>query len=381
MIEGWRRWLGSFRPAAPGVSGREQLRSAAGALVGILVTGAVSTWCIGTGSAALPFLIAPMGASAVLLFAVPSSPLAQPWSIVGGNLVASLVGVSAAMLIHQPLLAASAAIGAAIAIMFVARCIHPPSGAVTLTAVLGGPAVTTLGYGFVLAPVLLNSLLLVLVALAFNNATRRRYPHAQLADDERQTPGRLGFSPQDLDAVLARYDQVLEISRPDMDALFQAAEMQAFRRRFGSVTCAEIMTRDVVSVEWGTPLEEAWTLMRRRKLRSMPVTDKAGRVVGLVDDLDFLTDLGLHYRSVRSRFRRLIRPADSDFPGATEVVGQIMTAEVPTVLATGQIAELVPLLANRALRHVPIVDERRHLVGVVAQSDLIGALYQTSLAN
>ena len=377
-----RAWIGAFRPAPTSVSAREQLRSALGALVGILVTGAVATWCVGA-TGALPFLIAPMGASAVLLFAVPSSPLAQPWSIVGGNLVASLVGVTAAILVHPPLLAASVAIGVAIAIMFVARCIHPPSGAVTLTAVLGGPAISKLGYGFVLAPVLLNSAILVLVALAFNNATRRRYPHAQIAPiPDSSAAARLGFSPRDLDAVLARYDQVLDISRPDMDALFEAAERQAFRRRFGSVTCADIMERDVVSVEWGTPLEEAWLLMRKRRLRSMPVTDKARHVVGLVHDLDFLVDLGLQpYKSVMARFRRLMRPVDSDFPGVPEVVGQIMIPQVPTASAGANIGELVPLLAGSGLRHVPIIDEHRHLVGIVAQSDLIEALYQTSLAS
>ena len=183
-----RDWLRAFRPAPPSVSAIEQLRSATGALIGILLTGLVSTWVIGA-NLALPFIIAPMGASAVLLFAVPSSPLAQPWSIVGGNTIAALVGVSAAHLVHQPIFAAAAAIGISIAIMFPMRCIHPPGGAVALTSVLGGPAVEKLGYGFVLAPVLLNSVLLMLVALAFNNATRRTYPHAQIARDTGTTAG------------------------------------------------------------------------------------------------------------------------------------------------------------------------------------------------
>lgn len=379
VVDAIQDWLGSFRPAPTRVSPREQLRSATGALLGILGTGAISTACVGA-TGALPLLIAPMGASAVLLFAVPSSPLAQPWSILGGNLVASLVGVTAALLIHPPLLAAAVAVGVAIALMFVACCIHPPSGAVTLTAVLGGPAIHKLGYSFVLAPVLLNSLVLVLVALAFNNATRRRYPQPQNAPAAHAS--RLGFQPADLDVVLSRYDQVLDISRADMDALFQAAERQAFRRRFADVTCADIMVRDVISVEWGTPLAEAWTLMRQNRLRSMPVTDKRGRVLGLVHDLDFLTDLGLHsYKSVRARFRRLIRPVESDFPGTPEVVGQIMVPDVPTAEADANISELVPLLAGSRLRHVPILDGERRLVGLVAQSDLLAALYQTSLAS
>ncbi|MFD0934412.1 HPP family protein, partial [Methylobacterium trifolii] len=80
-------------PEPTPLSLRERVRSAAGALIGILATGLISRAALGA-EAALPAMIAPMGASAVLLFVVPASPLAQPWSILGGNLVAALVGVS-----------------------------------------------------------------------------------------------------------------------------------------------------------------------------------------------------------------------------------------------------------------------------------------------
>lgn len=375
-----RRWLASFRPAATSVSRTEQLRGAAGALVGILLTGLVSARVVGTG-AALPALIAPMGASAVLLFAVPASPLAQPWSIIGGNLVASLVGVAAARLVPDPLLAAPLAAGVAVALMFALRCVHPPSGAVALTAVLGGPAISALGFSFVVAPVLLNSLIIASVALAFNNATRRRYPHAQVAGPA-ATRGGLSFTPADLDAVLARRDEVIDIARPDIEELFKAAEMEAFRRRFGDVTCAQVMAREPVSVEWGTPLAEAWALMRKRRLRALPVTDKGRRVLGLVEDIDFLRDLDVHsYRGLAPRFRRLMHPRDEDFLGTPEVVGQIMTRDVPTATAATNVVDLVPLLADAGRRHVPIVDDARKLIGTVAQSDLIAALYKTSLAG
>uniref|UniRef100_UPI000B11F39E HPP family protein n=1 Tax=Aureimonas sp. N4 TaxID=1638165 RepID=UPI000B11F39E len=170
----------SFLPSSPPVSVKERLRSAFGALIGILLTGIVCRLALGPGSA-LPVLIAPMGASAVLLFAVPASPLAQPWSIIGGNLVSSLVGVSVALLVPDPFVGSALAIGIAIALMMGLRCLHPPSGAVALTAVLGGPGIHTLGYGFVLWPVMANSLLMVIVAIAFNRMAGRTYPHRPLA--------------------------------------------------------------------------------------------------------------------------------------------------------------------------------------------------------
>ena len=128
-------------------------------------------------SASIPLLVAPMGASAVLLFAVPASPLAQPWSIIGGNLVSATVGVACATWIADPVDAAALAIALAICAMFTLRCVHPPSGAVALTAVLGGPSIHSLGFGFVFEPILIQSFALLAAAIVFHALTGHRYPH------------------------------------------------------------------------------------------------------------------------------------------------------------------------------------------------------------
>ena len=134
---------GIVRAGARGASARENY-GALGALIGLFCTEWVGRHALGGAN---PWFIAPMGASAVLLFAAPASPLAQPWSIMAGNLVSALIGVTCAHAIPDPGLAAAAAGSLAIAAMFTLRCLHPPSGAVALTAVLGGPAVASLGYG------------------------------------------------------------------------------------------------------------------------------------------------------------------------------------------------------------------------------------------
>ncbi|MDE2277481.1 MAG: HPP family protein, partial [Burkholderiales bacterium] len=330
-------WLRRFQPARASVSQRERLRAAVGALIGIGATGALSAGLLGLPLASA-WLIAPMGASAVLLFGVPASPLAQPWSILGGNLVAALVGVSCARHIAEPVWAAAAAIALAITAMFALRCLHPPSGAVALTAVLGGPAVHAAGYGFVVTPVALNTLLLLAAALLYNNLTGRRYPHSQQADSPHphQTAdpvptSRLGFSAEDLQAALKQYDQVLDISVDDLQALFHETEAQAFRRRFGQTRCAEVMSRDVVTVEFATELAEAWALMRRHAVHALPVLDRARRVIGIVTRADFLrhaelTDQG----SIGPRLRTLLARTPHSHSAKPEVVGQIMTAPVRT---------------------------------------------------
>lgn len=224
-------WLKTFRPVPMKSTMAERLRAALGALIGLAITGAVATAVAGA-SGPLPLLIAPMGASAVLLFGVPASPLAQPWSIIGGNLVSAVIGVAAAHAIAAPLPAAAVAVGASFAAMSLLRCVHPPSGAVAAMAVLGGPQVLALGYGFVLVPVLLNSVLLVLAALAYNHATGLSYPHNAHAPLHPHPPARaLVLTDSDFDAVLADYGETLDIRRDDLKQLYAELAGRAEERR------------------------------------------------------------------------------------------------------------------------------------------------------
>lgn len=127
-----------------------------------------------SGAAAV---IASMGASAVLLFAVPHGQLSQPWPVMAGHVFSAILGVTCARMIPVPEIAAALAVCLAIGAMHQFKCIHPPGGATALTAVLGGDAIHRLGYGFVIYPVLLNCILMVGTAVVFNLFFGwRRYP-------------------------------------------------------------------------------------------------------------------------------------------------------------------------------------------------------------
>jgi CBS domain-containing membrane protein len=308
-------WLKSLLPARASVSQVERLRSGAGALVGIFITGLVGAAFIKAPSTAL-WLIAPMGASAVLLFGVPSSPLAQPWSIIGGNIVSAFIGVACAKFVHEPAVAAALAVFLSIWAMFALHCLHPPSGAVALTAVLGGPEIHAAGFAFVWMPVALNSLVLIAVAVAYNKAAGRRYPHTQQIGSARPhgtadlRPGaRLGFTPEDLQKALRDHDEVLDVSPDDLEAIFLKTEARAFRRRFGEMACRDFMSRDVISVEFATPLSEAWDLMHSHAVHALPVVDRVRRVIGIVTRTDFLqhanlSDHGTHSKLLQDFLRR-----------------------------------------------------------------------------
>lgn len=210
-----------FVPLLAGATLPDRLLACLGALAGIALTAFVSAQL---PLDALPMLVAPIGASAVLLFAVPASPLAQPWPIVGGNTISALVGVAAAWAIPEPMLAAGVAVAGAILAMSLLRCLHPPGGAAALTAVIGGPAIVSAGFLFPFVPVALNSLLLVGTGILFHRFSRHSYPH--------RTPAAAPlFHPEDVDAALADVGETFDVSREDLDLLLRRAEVHAAARR------------------------------------------------------------------------------------------------------------------------------------------------------
>ncbi|MCF6367698.1 HPP family protein [Rhizobium halophilum] len=370
-----------LNPLIVPVSPAERIRASLGALVGILLTGLLSEMLLGAGSS-FPLLIAPMGASAVLLFAAPSSPLAQPWSVLGGNLVSATIGVTCALLIDDPVLAASTAIASSIACMLLLNCLHPPSGAVALTAVLAGSAIHDWGYWFVLSPVGLNSVLLLVSAYAFNNATGRRYPHLA-PSGATNTHGtadalpsqRIGVVPGDIRAVLEQYDEVVNISLDDLDALLHQAQIRAYERRSGESTCGEIMSRDVLTVEPETPIKAAWRLLAQAHIKALPVVTVDRELVGIVTQTDFMRMSMLNERgglSLRIQAGQLVRRS-----GVPRTVEDIMTRRVQSALPETMIAKLVPPMADMGLHHMPVVDHDNHVVGIITQSDLIAALFQS----
>ena len=306
----------------------------------------------------------------MLVFCVPASPLAQPWAVVVGNTVSALIGVACARLLHDPALAGALAVGAAIAAMFWLRCLHPPGGASALFVVLAGVT----DFSFALHPILLDSLLMVAAGIAYNSLTGRRYPHAQAAPAPSGAAPR--FTTADLDAALAHYNQVLDIPRDDLETLLHFAEDAAYRRNLGELRCADIMSPRPLAVQWGTPLDEAWHLMRDRHIKALPVIDRAQRILGIVTVADFMrqADMGTH-EGMGARLRAFVKRSGLSHGDKPEVVGQIMARQVRVASSDRHVIELVPLFSEGGHHHIPIIDAERRLVGIITQSDLVRALY------
>lgn len=356
------RWSGTL------VAGRRELwLGAIGVGLGLWMTEFISRWTLG---AAHPWFVIPMGASAVLLFAVPASPLAQPWPILGGNILSALCGVACHAWVGEHGDAVALAGTVAVALMFALRCLHPPGGAMALTAVLGGPSIQALGWSFAWGPVALNSVILLALAVIFNRLAGRQYPHhpakpAGSHDTADPMPSRRGgIRSEDLDIALASYGELLDIDRGDLEEILLRAQLQAQRRQMGQWRCHDIMSRDLVTVQRDTPVPLAWEKLARHRIKSLPVIDANGRLEGIVTVPDFFIDR--HNPQVQAMPRML----------QAEKVEEIMTRPVRCARADQLLVDLVQLFSDGGMHHLPVTDDDGRLVGVVTQSDLVGALFR-----
>lgn len=157
------------------VSFREKLIAAIGSGLAIYLVFLLTRFALSRDESMT--VVASMGATAVLLFAVPHGQLSQPWAVLGGHVISALIGVCCAQMISDRPLAAAIAVGSSIGIMHQLKCLHPPGGATAFTAVMGGDAVQELGFLYVLFPVAANATLMLLLAVAINYPFHwRRYP-------------------------------------------------------------------------------------------------------------------------------------------------------------------------------------------------------------
>lgn len=210
----------------------EKLVSALGGLCGILAVSLVARDYLGNEGAG--WLVASMGASAVLLFAVPHGPLSQPWPVLGGHVISAAIGVTFAYLIPDVILAGAIAVGVSIGAMHYLRCIHPPGGATALTAVVGGESIHALGFMYLVTPVLIDVLILLTIAVLFNFAFPwRRYPAALAkylsVKDEDDLPNtetggeEPAITRESLASAIMSLDKTIDISEEDLQKIYTLA--------------------------------------------------------------------------------------------------------------------------------------------------------------
>ncbi len=377
------RWL----PVQNELSTKSILLSSLSALIAIGLVGTVSQYSLSGYNT--PFMAASMGASAVLLFVVPTSPLAQPWSFAGGHLISALIGVSCAKLIPDITVAAAVAVGISIFAMYYLRCIHPPGGATALFAVLGGNSVHELGFQFLLNPVLLNIGVLLTCAFIYwrlagihqhqmaTDTTTLDHNWARTEEDwlVTNTP----FSDENLNQAIAKMDTFIDISQQDLKEIYAHALQHSHTHSLGDIRCHEAMHSPVICVEYGTELETVWQLFEQHNIRGVPVVDNFERTIGIVtvsnfvhnaDQLSTDEENGASVAEQLVSLRKRTPGFESDKP---EVAGQIMSSPVITAQENDRLADLAPLFTQHAIHHIPVVNEKRKLVGMLTREDVLAA--------
>ena len=101
LLKRYSFYLGGDQPHVPWV---ERIRSVIGAFIGLMLVLTTAKF-LGELSGLDEWLMASLGASALLVFALPGSPMAQPWAVIAGNTLSALVGIAMIHFVSEPLLA------------------------------------------------------------------------------------------------------------------------------------------------------------------------------------------------------------------------------------------------------------------------------------
>ncbi len=359
-------------PAPLNIPPKEWLRAGIGALLGLFLAGWLTSMAYGPSIAL--HLLGPLAASAVLVFAVHSGPLAQPWPVLGSYALAGAVGLAMREGFGPELWVAAAALGISILGMCLLRCLHPPGGGVAVSAVLADTGLTAMG-DHLLEPVLLNALILVTVAIAYNRLTGVRYPKGAVSrKDLHHThdplPGeRVGIRGEDLDQALEELGEFVDVTRDELERIILATEQHALQRSLGGITAASVMSRDVQFATPDTTLEQAWKMLASHHLKTLPVLQH-GKLVGIVS----LSDLvGPAMQRGRFGWRGL-------FGRKAVRMAQVMSTRVVSVSSQHPLERLLPLLCEQGLHCLPVLDADK-LVGVITQTDLIAGLKRQLLSK
>lgn len=350
--------------------------------IAIFSTASISQFTFGHAH----LLLASMGPSAVILLVAYSSPMAQPWSFIGGHILSGLVGVTVAFYVQDPALASALAVSLSVLAMLFGRCLHPPGAATALVPVLNATNTVTPDFVFLLTPLGLNVLSMMFCTIIINRIILQRpYPaNIKLSTskkDSRLIPDTLiGISPANIEQATKDLKHFIDAGVDDLIHIFTRLQLLQLEKQHGLVTCGEIVQPNILTVEYATEVENAWILMTEQNLKVLPVLDRARRVIGIVTRYDFLKNLKMTpYNTFEDKWLTFIKRSSTNSTDKPEAIGHIMTRKVKTLPTSAHIVELIPLFVREGHHYIPIVDHEDRFVGVVFQNNLIAALFNLTV--
>lgn len=232
-----KNFIQSFMPHIVPIPFAEKIRSA-------LATG-IAISLLGLALKFMPqfdyplLMLVSIASSSAMLFVAPHSPMSQPWPLLGGNLLAALAGWVCNHYIADPLLAAGCAVSAAILLMHILHCLHPPSTATALIMVMGSTQLHTMDWQWVAYVVAANTVILLVLVLLINNLIPgRHYPlrHTRPLGHGPSMPERPSpyaeLEQADIEWAIGQMgDGVIDVSEEDLTEIYKLAAMHAGSRR------------------------------------------------------------------------------------------------------------------------------------------------------
>ena len=318
------RWVDHFfKYKTPIYRTRLLVSSAVGAFVTLWIVGYTSQALIGND---YPLLVASMGAAIVLVYMAPGNLMAQPWPLIGGHLVSAFVGVTCLKLIPDKLFAATVAISLAIILMHYMRCLHPPGGAAALIPIVGESHFSELGYWYVVAPVGVNVLVMLLVALVVLNVlSGRRYPA-----DYRN----VGAGAENLKLYVQRDPYINEY------------------RVQNSIRCRDVMTPINGMIRTDASIEEVTNILKKHEDEGIVTVNTSGHVLGLATAASLTLSVGV-YQGASHEFSRQKLLSLSEMP----------LKRVATVREDHLLHDVIPLIEQQNVNEVVIVDREHRPLG------------------
>ena len=338
-----------------------------------------------------PWLFASIGASTLLVFSVPKNPFAQPRAVIGGNLFSAIIGVALANGIDDPRFGIPITVMCCMVAMRLFNCFHPPAASTGMAASLN----KILTFKYVLVPVLVDSILLIIAAYILNNATGKAYPTFWWAPPPAAapkpaaptaTPGASNVAPDEVEgSALKRYSDILDIDSGDVAMMISQVELYSVQKKLTTIRVSSIMSSKVFSVEASKSLTEAWSILRANHLKSLPVTDADGKVVGIITQDDYLKGAIADVKPAAHwttwfNWKLINQFVDQSLQVPPKTVKEVMSTTVRTVSQNASTLDLLGAFQLDGYHHVPVLNGEKKLVGVVTASDLLKAI-QASANN
>jgi CBS domain-containing membrane protein len=183
-----------------------------------------------------------------------------------------------------------------------------------------------------------------------------------------------GLTAADVDAALSEVDELLDISRGDLRAILRRAQIHASLRRSGQTTCAAVMSLEVRAIAPETGLREALDTLRRYRVTMLPVTDENARVLGVVTQTDLIDKAVWDKRGPRLAFDRRVQLTIERRRAPHGSVADVMTTDFARLRPETVASEAALEMTQAGLHHAPVIGPDGRLIGVVAQTDLVGAM-------